>query len=211
MDLATIEMGTEEAEAKFREYRDEVAGGQAVEGDVELMHGFDALARGNRLIRLADTIQRGGFTAVGLPNLAVARYGAATTWGWADRWTGREEGLQDGRVTFSPRENPHPNSGFASGLLSLEFAGLPTLGGGSGASRWSGWHAIVPTVPPALRPRRRVGISQFWILWEAEWRRKTPSAPRDPALIRRIRGDLWAVVAVWDLTELERAVLEQRQ
>jgi len=31
--------------------------------------------------------------------------------------------------------------------------------------------------------------------------------PRDPALIRHIRGDLWAVLAVWDLTELERAVL----
>jgi hypothetical protein len=33
---------------------------------------------------------------------------------------------------------------------------------------------------------------------------------RDPALLRHIRGDLWAVLAVWDLTELERAVLGQR-
>ncbi|MGH3300400.1 MAG: hypothetical protein ACRDOK_01755 [Streptosporangiaceae bacterium] len=34
--------------------------------------------------------------------------------------------------------------------------------------------------------------------------------PRDPALLRWIRGDLWAVVAQWDLTELERAVLSSR-
>jgi len=28
--------------------------------------------------------------------------------------------------------------------------------------------------------------------------------------LRHIRGDLWSVVAVWDLTELERLVLSQR-
>jgi hypothetical protein len=35
-------------------------------------------------------------------------------------------------------------------------------------------------------------------------------APRDPALLRHVRGDLWAVLATWDLTELERLVLTQR-
>jgi hypothetical protein len=36
------------------------------------------------------------------------------------------------------------------------------------------------------------------------------TVPRDPALIRRVAGDLWTVLSVWDLTELERAVLAQR-
>ena len=31
--------------------------------------------------------------------------------------------------------------------------------------------------------------------------------PRDPALLRNITGTLYAVLAVWDLTEVERAVL----
>jgi hypothetical protein len=35
-------------------------------------------------------------------------------------------------------------------------------------------------------------------------------APEDPALIKHIRGDLWSVMAVWDLSELERLVLAQR-
>jgi hypothetical protein len=34
--------------------------------------------------------------------------------------------------------------------------------------------------------------------------------PVDPALLRHIRGDLWAVLAVWNLTDLERYVLSQR-
>lgn len=45
------------------------------------------------------------------------------------------------------------------------------------------------------------------ILWEAEWQ---AVPPKDPALLRHLGGDLYAVVAVWDLTELERAVLGGR-
>lgn len=45
------------------------------------------------------------------------------------------------------------------------------------------------------------------MLFEAEWR---PEPPKDPALLRHIGGDLYSVVAVWDLTELERAVLAGR-
>jgi hypothetical protein len=34
--------------------------------------------------------------------------------------------------------------------------------------------------------------------------------PEDPALLKHIGGDLYAVLAVWNLTELERAVLSGR-
>jgi hypothetical protein len=39
----------------------------------------------------------------------------------------------------------------------------------------------------------------------------TPRPPGDPALLRPIGGDLYAVEAVWDLTELEQLVLSQRR
>jgi hypothetical protein len=66
---------------------------------------------------------------------------------------------------------------------------------------------IVPLIPPRLRPRKH-RIRGFHILWEVDsW---TPLPSKDPALLRHIRGDLWSVVATWDLTELEMAVLSQR-
>jgi hypothetical protein len=46
------------------------------------------------------------------------------------------------------------------------------------------------------------------VLWEVEEWKRIP--PVDPALIRHVRGDLWAVLATWDLTDLERYVLSQR-
>jgi hypothetical protein len=41
-----------------------------------------------------------------------------------------------------------------------------------------------------------------------EWRKVVP---KDPYLLRRIGdGDMWVVVAHWDLTEVERAALAHR-
>jgi hypothetical protein len=66
---------------------------------------------------------------------------------------------------------------------------------------------VVPPVPPRHRPRRP-RRARLHILWEVEqW---DPTPPRDPALLRHIRGDLWAVLATWDLTDIERHVLAQR-
>jgi hypothetical protein len=68
-----------------------------------------------------------------------------------------------------------------------------------------GGEAIVPIVPVYLRPKR--GLANYHVLWEAEWRR---IPPHDPMLLRRIGGDMWLVVAQWDLTEVERAALATR-
>jgi hypothetical protein len=65
--------------------------------------------------------------------------------------------------------------------------------------------AIVPTVPAALRPK--ASLERFCILWEAIWQREPP---RDPMLLKPLGWPFFAVVAVWDLTELERAVLRGR-
>ena len=61
--------------------------------------------------------------------------------------------------------------------------------------------AIVPIVPPQFRPAG--SLKRYFILWEADWE----EVPRDPMLLRYLGGDLFAVLAVWDLTEIERTVL----
>jgi hypothetical protein len=65
--------------------------------------------------------------------------------------------------------------------------------------------AIVPIIPVHLRPKR--GLANYHILWEAEW---TKRYPVDPYLLRRLGGDAWLVVAAWDLTDVERAVMSSR-
>ncbi len=72
------------------------------------------------------------------------------------------------------------------------------------SERWIGSHkARVPLIPVHLRPK--ANLRNYHILWEADWE----AVPVDPMLLRRMGPDLWIVLAAWDLTEVERAVLSQ--
>lgn len=76
--------------------------------------------------------------------------------------------------------------------------------------KWSGFkmcrnhQAIVPMIPVHLRPADH--LERYHILWEADWE----AVPVDPMLLRKIGGDAWLVVAAWDLTAVEQAVLAGR-
>ena len=82
-----------------------------------------------------------------------------------------------------------------------------------GTWRREAWTAMVPIVPPKHRPPGSSTLASYLILWEADdwtWA-KLPAPPRDPALLRSIGGDIYAVLAQWDLTPLEQMVLSGRQ
>ena len=55
--------------------------------------------------------------------------------------------------------------------------------------------AIVPNVPPRLRPKR--GLQLYTMLWEAEWA-VDPARAGGPALLRKLGGDLYIVLGTWD-------------
>jgi hypothetical protein len=69
--------------------------------------------------------------------------------------------------------------------------------------RWDRRQAITPPIPPEERPKR--GLPGYHILWEAVWKHLPPV---DPMLLKRIgKTDFWIVLAAWELTDVERAVL----
>jgi hypothetical protein len=75
-----------------------------------------------------------------------------------------------------------------------------------GTIRWNA-DASVPGVPPALRPADKGWPSKHYVLWETDW----DDVPEDPALLKPLGALLYVVVATWDLTELEQAVLGMRK
>lgn len=211
MELATIEMNKGKAREAFLDYRRAVLEGGGAE-DEQIMRGYRELAKGRRLINLRETLRAGGTTEISVPPrwrpggpprpvrvpaLAVARADATYCWTFGVGSTGSVElrGKRELHIRNRRDRLILPVGTFDDGP-ELYPEWIPRL------------HAMVPVIPPALRPARRLGL--YHLLWEAEWRVDTSPPPGDPALLKHVGGDLYAVLAIWDLTPLEQAVLAGR-
>lgn len=222
MELQTITEERETARELFEQYRSQVRKplrANATEAqrelrrlDTEMARAYKQLADGVTLLRLAETIRAGGlverptgwgkgYTAA-LPKLAVVRADARRVYTLGV--------TRAGTVTFSAALTPEWRQ------LSEARDNIVRVTGafdeGEYKSRQTGsntiWSALTPTVPPKYRPEN---LSSYHVLFEVEdWQREPQPPGRDPALLKHVGGDLWAVLATWDLTELEAAVLGQR-
>jgi len=160
--------------------------------DDEIRRAYQLIAQGRLVIKALESIKAAGLGEDTFPKLAICRAGQGT------HCHLRIE--NDGSAVFLAQwrtEDHHRRQ-----RIALPAGTFPAV-----KRDWDHTHAkaIVPLVPAHLRPKR--GLANYHILWEADWQ----AVPRDPYLLRRIgRADLWLVVAAWDLTEVERAVLAPR-
>lgn len=161
--------------------------------DDEIRRAYQLLAQGRLVIQAIASIKAAGVNDDGQPKLAIARADEEGELCYV-RINSHGGGHMSTATQWWPRQNCRrtvrfPNDTFPPGTKFRTTAA-----------------AIVPVIPAHFRPKR--GLANYHILWEAEWQ-KLP--PHDPYLLRRIgKADLWLVVAMWDLTEVERAVLAGR-
>lgn len=209
---ATITMDRNKAREAFLDYRRSVRERLTAE-DERIMAGYKALSQGQQLINLREVISAGGTHPNGLPRLAVAR--SDTPWVYAER-------DQNGALTFWPNNNwSFKGSTIAAGVHRFPAGTLPNctqLGCDMTKDLWyhdahkNSWsknlRAMVPNVPPGLRPVAK--LSNFATMFEVDKWERAPRPPGDPALLKHLGGELWAVLAIWDLTPLEQAVLSGR-
>lgn len=220
MELAITDVDAEQAQIKFEEYRAAVREHHDAE-DAAMMRAYREVTRGNNVISLSATLQAGGRDELGLPRLAVCRADAPKCW--------LEWCTYDGAVRFVTRpqyqrgysrsaNNRRDVRDFPAGTLRAIEPPEDRIAASSlqidvrlwdGSLTWGGNRCtVVPSVPPSLRPRHALG--GYDILFEVEEWEIDPKVPVDPALLKHMGGDLYAVLAVWDLTDLERLVLRGR-
>ena len=192
MEVAKLTLDKNEARELYREYKKHQH--YSVPIDHEIQRAYQLIAQGRMVIRALESIKAAGLGPDSLPKLAIAR---AT----ADRCILFPR-QNESRITMSSKSDSwtptRERSGTRFHFQASDFFGIKK-------NEWS-YQAQMPIIPIHLRPKR--GLANYHVLWEAEW---TPVPPRDPLLLRRIGiGDMWLVVAAWDLTEVERAALATR-
>jgi hypothetical protein len=179
-----------------------------------LWRGYKAIAEGKQVIDLGQTMQSAGVQDDTLyPRLAVCR---------ADARICRVQMKQDGGALFldeasrwrmaKQRRVLLPSGTFPVYTLQWKADGRVERsrpGAMGPIHERMGWApeatALVPIVPPHLHPR--AALERYHSLWDAVW---TPAPPKDPLLLKRLSGMLYAIVAQWDLSLLEQAVLRGR-
>lgn len=157
--------------------------------DAEIAAIYKRIAQGKTVIRALESIKAAGLGEDGCPKLAIARADVLECF-----WDPRAN-----ECTFGER---WPRSRSRK-TVRMDWPNLNELR--RGFTQRYNYAATVPIIPIHLRPKR--GLANYHILWEAEW---TKRYPVDPYLLRRFGGDAWLVVAAWDLTDVERAVMSSR-
>lgn len=186
MNVPTITMDRHEARTAFLAYRKAVRERHTKE-DEAIMRGYRALSVGQQVLNVREALKAAGADEKNRPKLAICR--SDGRWCRYRAWS---------EPTFVMDDTPF-GWGRPARTKRLKFPidTLPRL--------TSDLRALVPPIPPALRPAG--DLAKFFTLWEAEWQ---PVPPVDPMLLKHLGGELYIVLATWDLTELERAVLAGR-
>ncbi len=186
MNVVAIEASPNEARVKYAEYLRAVKERHSAEYEA-IKNGYRELSRGRRVLDLVETMKAAGVDERGRPRLAIVRADAKLCWfrrSWRDRDpTGGRFSMDRWSNARHARRNVVLPAGTFPGVTDRDL------------------RAVVPVIPPGLMPSG--SLARFHILWEAEWE----EIPRDPMLLRHLGKGLYVVLAAWDLTELERAVL----
>lgn len=197
MNVTTITAPVDEAKQKLAEYRAALKK-RFDRTDEVLVKTYRELAKGNMIVNVRDAIVGAGVDELHRPKMAIARADAEHVWFERNVWSARR-GSRFVSAFFTDNQKRTVANSYE--LPRYPFADCP-----EGCKlRHSRIRAMVPLIPPQFRPPH--SLANYHILWDAEgtWEAEPPV---DPFLLKRISGDLFAVLAVWDLTELERGVLK---
>jgi hypothetical protein len=189
LENAVLSEERSSARMKYREYRTALKIHKQ-RYIVELAGIYWQLAHGRRVIDVSKAMIDVGPNVKGEPKLAIAR---------AD--------MLKGRFTLSSGDLSFPlGYGVQSSRSQTLCFPVPWP---DRSYKWG--TAPVPLIPPNYLPLSAKGdpadLANYHILWEVEKWDSTP--PDDPLLLRHLDGVFFVIIAAWDLTPAEKAVMRQ--
>lgn len=194
-----IKVPAEQAKEEWRKYVDLLK----TRSDKHLKIMKDAMyhaKNGKELIDIYEVIKQAGLNEKLEPRLAIAR---------ADLHEVLFERRDEGTGTFGVKKSYNEQVEFIKDNVALPSKTFDV--------HWerltpnNSWQikdklirTKVPIVPAELMPEG--DLEDYYVLWETtEWH--ALPQPKDPFLLKRISENLFVILGTWDLTELERAVI----
>jgi len=174
----------------------------------DLMAVYGHLKHGGKIVDVFEAFRKVGLDKEGNPKLAIVSFDARTCYLYKKR---------NGGAIFSKENKDRWQFHAVKGIGDVE---LPpdtyewnteedrTIIGGTR------FKSGVPIVPPRIVSIASAKLTpqHYHVIYEPElWAiSRVPSPPRDPILVKRLTPNIFGVVATWDLTKLEQAIIRGR-
>lgn len=203
MEIAKITMPVEKAREEWKAYnavlkdrRDSYA--------LEMKTCLNHLKNGKQLIDIFGVLKAAGVNNKGQPNLAIAR---------ADWTKCHFRKIDTGRGHFAPiRDNWSAKGRGDVNMPPETFIDWPRRKDGEGKDTWQTANeflaATIPVIPAVIMPEGE--LKNYYILWQPKTWEELPET-KDPLLLKRITENMFVILAAWDVTELEQAILNRAQ
>lgn len=191
MNVPVLEVSEQEARRKLAALRGRLHKDAEAEY-VAIRKAYEAVEQGGKLVDVDAAIRHGGFDEKMRPRIAIARADRKVV---SYRCYRSDEGLF---LTHNGYERRYPALENRIRLAERCRESVHAF-------------ARVPLVPADVRPA--TGQLRDWhVLFEVDqWFERHPDrVSRDPYLLKHVAGSLYVVLAEWDLTDLEIAVLSAR-
>lgn len=179
----TIELPKEKARQAYLAYAALVKRRQSKENEV-LKKAYYAASQGKKLLDIQVVFDKIGTDQKNQPRLAIAR--AGFEWVYYQCQSNTDE--------------PHFWVGERWDNYRTGYFRHVRLRAGT-FQKCETARAMIPIVPAHLQPDAK--ITNYHILFEPRWE----DVPADPMLLKHLGGSLYVVLACWDETPLENAVL----
>ena len=165
----------------------------------DLQKVYESMAEGKKVIDLYEVFKEIGTDEKGLPKIAIARadrkvitltsrgnfayreFKELTSFGYTrNRWVQK--------MDYSLPRDTFPN------LIKFELG--------------TRYETKVPIIPVKYYPQD--SLINYYILWEVEDWERIETPPEDPLLLKKLTKNLFAIIAEWNLTPLEKAITKGR-
>ena len=171
---------------------------EAIRQDLRRVYGH--LRHGKKIIDIYESFKKAGVNKNRNPKLAICRADAKICYCYKN---------PNGSAVFSIERTDTARVSKLDVYFPTETFQFCEEG-----NTWISWDAryiktVVPIIPAKILVAEvKVLLRNFHILWEVEkWK---PVPPRDPILLKQLTPNLYGVLATWNLTKLERAVIRGR-
>jgi hypothetical protein len=214
----TIEIGADEARELYQDYAEQIKerGDKAEKYLKELKQTYYHLSQGRKVIDIFEVFKNSGLRENGDPFLGLAR---------ADWNKVVFHKLPMGAAAFTKSEKNaldwQGNSQVPAGSVELPSTTFPTWKAREvpeNSGEWEKSHpgldrsklqSKVPIIPAHILPNG--SLENYYILFEVlegQWAElPVPPVAADPYLLKRINANAFVVLAEWDITPIEQAIM----